>query len=337
MTRGKEVLHKGLVEHVRRYLWGAAEEEEEDADGRGGDDGDGFISPCRCSGSMAWVHKSCLRIWRNRSPRRDSFYRCEQCFTEYRFRQTRLAQILSHVWSMRLFTVLMLAASFMGAMMMATLVVPGVCDDDRQMYFGANSGGGAMINVDGSIFAVVNKAGRWTGPTGVFTDSRSTAAAMTAPPDPYQKRPTGHASSRGTAHSTISYLNVAYWLSGHSLDEHEDARNDFFSAISDLSPSLRLVTAALILLAIFAFLRDGGQLDCLQATLLLVSMVMWCVAGWTWVLWLVPMPTLLGLWRFGAACAETVEIMVDTLVKQTASELDDFSRGPVEAPNVNNH
>lgn len=303
VTRGKETPSENHLDRIRSYLLGSSEaHHQKDADD------DSFISPCRCSGSMAWVHKSCLRVWRNRSPRRDSFYQCEQCFTEYRFRQTRLARIISHPLSMRFFTLVMLVGSFLGALVMATLFVPGFQEDDRPIYM--NSEDGTLISVDGSYFAVVHKPGRWT----------HQAYAVDKKPETARETPP----TSNATHSTISYLNVAYWISGHSLDEREDAQNDFFAAIADLSPSLCLIVASFILLAIFAFLRDGGQLDCLQATLLLVSLVMWCVANWNWVLWVVPMPTLFGLWKFGIACVETVDIIVDTLVKQTASELDNF-------------
>lgn len=47
---------------------------------------DQLISPCGCRGTMRFVHKSCLNEWRTASPRSDSFYKCEQCFENYRFK-----------------------------------------------------------------------------------------------------------------------------------------------------------------------------------------------------------------------------------------------------------
>lgn len=43
----------------------------------------GLISPCQCSGSMKYVHRSCLNEWRYSCENEKSFYRCEQCLSEY--------------------------------------------------------------------------------------------------------------------------------------------------------------------------------------------------------------------------------------------------------------
>ena len=44
-----------------------------------------MLRPCRCRGSMAWVHMGCLDHWRTNSANPRSFYRCDQCHFEYRF------------------------------------------------------------------------------------------------------------------------------------------------------------------------------------------------------------------------------------------------------------
>lgn len=44
-----------------------------------------MLRPCRCRGSLAWVHLDCLNSWRNNSANPKSFYQCDQCAYEYRF------------------------------------------------------------------------------------------------------------------------------------------------------------------------------------------------------------------------------------------------------------
>jgi uncharacterized membrane protein len=42
-----------------------------------------LIAPCRCSGSIKWVHRSCLNEWRAVSPNPTSFSQCDVCGYEY--------------------------------------------------------------------------------------------------------------------------------------------------------------------------------------------------------------------------------------------------------------
>lgn len=46
-----------------------------------------LFRPCLCSGSVAWVHMECLDRWRKASRNPKSFYRCDQCHYEYKFRR----------------------------------------------------------------------------------------------------------------------------------------------------------------------------------------------------------------------------------------------------------
>jgi len=43
-----------------------------------------LIAPCHCSGSIKWVHRSCLDEWRAVSPNAASFSRCDVCNAEYK-------------------------------------------------------------------------------------------------------------------------------------------------------------------------------------------------------------------------------------------------------------
>ena len=42
-----------------------------------------LIAPCRCSGTMRWVHRMCLDAWRTACYKTEAYYRCEQCQTDY--------------------------------------------------------------------------------------------------------------------------------------------------------------------------------------------------------------------------------------------------------------
>jgi len=41
------------------------------------DEGDDFIAPCLCAGSIRWVHRHCLDEWRSVSKNPDSFTKCD--------------------------------------------------------------------------------------------------------------------------------------------------------------------------------------------------------------------------------------------------------------------
>ncbi|KAG2393090.1 hypothetical protein C9374_009667 [Naegleria lovaniensis] len=44
---------------------------------------DDFIAPCKCAGSMKYVHRYCLDQWRAVSPKASSFYACDICGHQY--------------------------------------------------------------------------------------------------------------------------------------------------------------------------------------------------------------------------------------------------------------
>jgi hypothetical protein len=48
-----------------------------------GTDGNDFFSPCKCDGSMKYVHRKCLDQWRTVSPNRESFHQCDVCQFNY--------------------------------------------------------------------------------------------------------------------------------------------------------------------------------------------------------------------------------------------------------------
>lgn len=42
-----------------------------------------LVSPCRCRGTMKYVHRECLQKWRATSSNQRSYYRCDQCQCRY--------------------------------------------------------------------------------------------------------------------------------------------------------------------------------------------------------------------------------------------------------------
>lgn len=54
-----------------------------------------LISPCRCAGSMKYVHIGCLNRWRATAPTARSRFKCDQCGYAYRVRRTALAAFLA--------------------------------------------------------------------------------------------------------------------------------------------------------------------------------------------------------------------------------------------------
>lgn len=47
------------------------------------DNEEDLIVPCRCSGSMKFVHRYCLQEWRSQDVNSNNFKRCNQCLSEY--------------------------------------------------------------------------------------------------------------------------------------------------------------------------------------------------------------------------------------------------------------
>ena len=55
-----------------------------------------LFSPCKCDGTMAYVHVSCLNTWRSSASNRKAFYRCENCHYKYNIKRTAWHAYLSN-------------------------------------------------------------------------------------------------------------------------------------------------------------------------------------------------------------------------------------------------
>jgi E3 ubiquitin-protein ligase MARCH5 len=67
-------------ESAQRYCWVcfATDEEDESCNVE-------WVKPCRCKGTLRWVHQSCLQRWIDEKQKGNAFRRveCQQCKTEY--------------------------------------------------------------------------------------------------------------------------------------------------------------------------------------------------------------------------------------------------------------
>eukprot|EP00913_Durusdinium_trenchii_P006504 g6112.t1 len=53
-----------------------------------------LFSPCQCTGSMRFVHVSCLNEWRSASCNHRSYYHCDACHYKYRLQRLWVADLL---------------------------------------------------------------------------------------------------------------------------------------------------------------------------------------------------------------------------------------------------
>ncbi|KAI9304727.1 hypothetical protein BJ944DRAFT_266406 [Cunninghamella echinulata] len=70
-----------------------------------------LIRPCKCKGTMMYVHVSCLNRWRTLSPRPSSFVACDLCGYEYNIFRPRYAAILTNIHFLRVITALLVLSS----------------------------------------------------------------------------------------------------------------------------------------------------------------------------------------------------------------------------------
>ena len=74
-----------------------------------------LISPCLCSGSMRYVHTSCLNEWRAASANARSLAQCDYCHYQYDVTRTDYAALLESARAARLVSGLLLLCSVLGA------------------------------------------------------------------------------------------------------------------------------------------------------------------------------------------------------------------------------
>ncbi|ORX60420.1 hypothetical protein DM01DRAFT_1160001 [Hesseltinella vesiculosa] len=70
-----------------------------------------LIRPCRCKGSMKYIHVKCLNRWRNMSPRAASYVACDVCGYHYNIYRPLYASIVTNVYFLRLTTIVLVFAA----------------------------------------------------------------------------------------------------------------------------------------------------------------------------------------------------------------------------------
>jgi RING-variant domain len=53
-----------------------------------------LFSPCKCAGSMKYVHVECLQRWRAEASNKSAYFRCEQCRYRYNLRRVTASGLL---------------------------------------------------------------------------------------------------------------------------------------------------------------------------------------------------------------------------------------------------
>ncbi|GBF99934.1 hypothetical protein Rsub_12627, partial [Raphidocelis subcapitata] len=79
-----------------------------------GDPANPLISPCLCSGSSRYVHRSCLAQWRESNHRRDAAWQCEVCHFRYRYSRAWWAGLLGSTAALAVVFAALLAALVYG-------------------------------------------------------------------------------------------------------------------------------------------------------------------------------------------------------------------------------
>ncbi|KAJ3205883.1 hypothetical protein HK099_000674 [Clydaea vesicula] len=67
---------------------------------------DRLISPCKCKGTMKFVHLGCLNEWRRVSRKKESFFQCDHCLYKYHFGRTRFAKLIMNEVLVTILTIL---------------------------------------------------------------------------------------------------------------------------------------------------------------------------------------------------------------------------------------
>lgn len=55
-----------------------------------------LFSPCKCSGTMKYVHIKCLDTWRYTGGRKENFYECTQCKYKYNLLRTSFSSFFEN-------------------------------------------------------------------------------------------------------------------------------------------------------------------------------------------------------------------------------------------------
>jgi uncharacterized membrane protein (DUF373 family) len=117
-------------------------------------EGNPLISPCRCRGTMKYVHLECLQQWRLMSGRNKSFYQCDQCGYQYRLSRVGLYHFLTHevfisAITFLVFLLLVLLCGYFGRYIMNSWIT--WFSDDYQYYDDGGESDVRAADADGGV------------------------------------------------------------------------------------------------------------------------------------------------------------------------------------------
>lgn len=321
---------------------------------------DGFVAPCRCAGSMRWVHCSCLKIWRNTSPRRDSFFKCEQCFTNYKFKRTWITALFCHPLTIKTATFIILTLSLFFSLMAARYFFASV-HNYSQIFVQPNIQGRYKADSERTTTEYRPENSKWTFfPTASKTDppANTNISQQTGATESKSVRPEDSNDTSWTRmtknHGRQSWGGIAlkwFFKVPHTIPSKESNQDvetpempvrhptptnsvyqdEFLLNFADsplsliFDPSLlELLPAAVAILAIISLIYEGAQVTLFLAIILGSSCVGLYRFDWKWAAWFFPIPTTYGIVQYIKRVEETITEALDFIVKRTTAEVENY-------------
>ncbi|KAL3901106.1 MAG: hypothetical protein SGCHY_000859 [Lobulomycetales sp.] len=96
--------------------------------------GDKMISPCKCKGTMKYIHLNCLNEWRRVSQKRDSYFKCDQCGYKYRLGRTGLAKLVVNEAVVTLLTLCIFAVTTFAMGFLTKFILIWLTGDTQEIY-----------------------------------------------------------------------------------------------------------------------------------------------------------------------------------------------------------
>ncbi|CAG8589043.1 5427_t:CDS:1, partial [Diversispora eburnea] len=90
-----------------------------------------LISPCKCKGSLQYVHLDCLNKWRTTNLRPDASYQCEVCKYNYKFYRPKLARFIGSKIFLHILSITSFLAIIYGVSWIVKVIDINVINKDR--------------------------------------------------------------------------------------------------------------------------------------------------------------------------------------------------------------
>lgn len=128
-----------------------------------------FISPCKCRGTMKYVHAHCLEEWRRHSINPRSFFQCEQCHHQYTFQRSWCVDVLRSETSYKMLIYLTTALCFFMTFLLLIVALEWYGKGEHSLFMSVTITFRILLRiilqgpyVRGTFFAVVFiKIGLW--------------------------------------------------------------------------------------------------------------------------------------------------------------------------------